>query len=76
MQHRLLLQEIYPPKIAELAFVTDGACLEEEILQMELIMLKVGKVSSHFFIPCVFEIIKVFILDISVFFSHPLEGAI
>ena len=36
-----LFQEIYPPKIAELAYVTDGACLEEEILQMELIMLKV-----------------------------------
>ncbi|XP_017537700.1 G1/S-specific cyclin-E2-like isoform X2 [Pygocentrus nattereri] len=34
------IEEIYPPKIAELAYVTDGACLEEEILQMELIMLK------------------------------------
>ncbi|XP_057210169.1 G1/S-specific cyclin-E2-like isoform X2 [Triplophysa rosa] len=34
------MEEIYPPKIAELAFVTDGACLEEDILQMELIMLK------------------------------------
>lgn len=26
----------------ELAYVTDGACFEEEILQMELIMLKVS----------------------------------
>ncbi|KAK1785480.1 hypothetical protein P4O66_018847, partial [Electrophorus voltai] len=34
------IEEIYPPKIMELAYVTDGACLEEEILQMELIMLK------------------------------------
>ncbi|XP_030644365.1 G1/S-specific cyclin-E2-like [Chanos chanos] len=34
------IEEIYPPKIQELAYVTDGACLEEEILQMELIMLK------------------------------------
>uniref|UniRef100_A0A671SUW5 Cyclin E2 n=1 Tax=Sinocyclocheilus anshuiensis TaxID=1608454 RepID=A0A671SUW5_9TELE len=34
------IEEIYPPKITELAFVSDGACLEEEILQMELIMLK------------------------------------
>ncbi|KAL7826975.1 hypothetical protein AOLI_G00321840 [Acnodon oligacanthus] len=34
------IEEIYPPKITELAYVTDGACLEEEILQMELIMLK------------------------------------
>ncbi|KAA0710711.1 G1/S-specific cyclin-E2 [Triplophysa tibetana] len=34
------IEEIYPPRISELAFVTDGACLEEDILQMELIMLK------------------------------------
>ncbi|XP_060753210.1 G1/S-specific cyclin-E2-like isoform X2 [Tachysurus vachellii] len=34
------IEEIYPPKLTELAYVTDGACLEEEILQMELIMLK------------------------------------
>ncbi|KAM4630099.1 G1/S-specific cyclin-E2-like isoform 2-T2 [Polymixia lowei] len=34
------MEEIYPPKLAELAFVTDGACLEYEILQMELIILK------------------------------------
>ncbi|RXN37908.1 G1 S-specific cyclin-E2-like protein [Labeo rohita] len=35
-----LMEEIYPPKISDLAYVSDGACLEEEILQMELIMLK------------------------------------
>ncbi|XP_051992484.1 G1/S-specific cyclin-E2-like [Xyrauchen texanus] len=34
------IEEIYPPKITELAYVTDGACLEEEILHMELIMVK------------------------------------
>ncbi|TSK31505.1 G1/S-specific cyclin-E2 [Bagarius yarrelli] len=34
------IEEIYPPKLTELAYVTDGACHEEEILQMELIMLK------------------------------------
>uniref|UniRef100_A0A8C2Q972 Cyclin E2 n=1 Tax=Cyprinus carpio TaxID=7962 RepID=A0A8C2Q972_CYPCA len=34
------IEEIYPPKITELAYVSDGACLAEEILQMELIMLK------------------------------------
>ncbi|XP_050993298.1 G1/S-specific cyclin-E2-like [Labeo rohita] len=34
------IEEIYPPKISDLAYVSDGACLEEEILQMELIMLK------------------------------------
>uniref|UniRef100_A0A672PQQ2 G1/S-specific cyclin-E2-like n=1 Tax=Sinocyclocheilus grahami TaxID=75366 RepID=A0A672PQQ2_SINGR len=34
------IEEIYPPQITELAYVSDGACLEEEILQMELIMLK------------------------------------
>lgn len=35
------VQEIYPPKLHEFAYVTDGACEEEEILAMELIMLKV-----------------------------------
>ena len=35
------VEEIYPPKIAEFAFVTDSACSENEILDMELIILKV-----------------------------------
>jgi cyclin E len=35
------VEEIYPPKITEFAFVTDGACSENEILDMELIILKV-----------------------------------
>ncbi|XP_069682131.1 G1/S-specific cyclin-E isoform X2 [Periplaneta americana] len=34
------VEEIYPPKIAEFAFVTDGACSEAEILDMELVILK------------------------------------
>ncbi|KAL0984858.1 hypothetical protein UPYG_G00149590 [Umbra pygmaea] len=34
------IEEIYPPKLHEFAYVTDGACDEEEILEMELIMLK------------------------------------
>ncbi|MBN3314357.1 CCNE2 protein, partial [Atractosteus spatula] len=34
------IEEIYPPKLHEFAYVTDGACLEDEIVDMELIMLK------------------------------------
>lgn len=34
------IEEIYPPKLREFAFVTDGACAEEEITQMELVILK------------------------------------
>jgi len=34
------LEEIYPPKLQEFAYVTDGACTEEEILGMELEILK------------------------------------
>ncbi|XP_033096256.1 G1/S-specific cyclin-E-like [Anneissia japonica] len=34
------LEEIYPPKLSEFAYVTDGACTESEILDQELIMLK------------------------------------
>jgi cyclin E len=34
------LEEIYPPKLQEFAYVTDGACTESEILGMELTILK------------------------------------
>lgn len=34
-------QEIYPPKIFEFAYVTDGACDIWDIQQTELLMLKV-----------------------------------
>ena len=34
------IEEIYPPKLQEFAFVTDGACSEDEIMQMELVVLK------------------------------------
>ena len=33
------IEEIYPPKLREFAYVTDGACLVEEIRRMELVML-------------------------------------
>lgn len=36
-----ILKEIYAPKLQEFAYVTDGACSEEDILRMELIILKV-----------------------------------
>lgn len=35
------LKEIYAPKLQEFAYVTDGACSEEDIVRMELIILKV-----------------------------------
>ncbi|KAL4613621.1 G1/S-specific cyclin-E1 isoform X2 [Arapaima gigas] len=34
------LEEIYPPKVHQFAYVTDGACTEDEILSMELIIMK------------------------------------
>jgi cyclin E len=34
------IEEIYPPKLQEFAYVTDGACSEDEILNMELVILK------------------------------------
>ncbi|VDI08440.1 G1/S-specific cyclin-E-like [Mytilus edulis] len=34
------LEEIYPPKLAEFAYVTDGACTEEEIMDQELVIIK------------------------------------
>ena len=41
-------QEIYPPKISEFAYVTDGACTESEILHQELLMLKVSQLWGDF----------------------------
>ncbi|XP_070616380.1 G1/S-specific cyclin-E1 isoform X2 [Erythrolamprus reginae] len=34
------LEEIYPPKLHQFAYVTDGACTEENIIGMELIIMK------------------------------------
>ncbi|XP_070626985.1 G1/S-specific cyclin-E1 isoform X2 [Bos indicus] len=36
------LEEIYPPKLHQFAYVTDGACSGDEILTMELIIMKVA----------------------------------
>lgn len=33
------VEEIYPPKLSEFAYVTDGACTEQDILRQELIIL-------------------------------------
>ncbi|XP_013149557.1 PREDICTED: G1/S-specific cyclin-E isoform X2 [Papilio polytes] len=35
------VEEVYPPKVSEFAYVTDGACTTEEILLEELLILKV-----------------------------------
>ncbi|XP_045775969.1 G1/S-specific cyclin-E isoform X1 [Maniola jurtina] len=35
------VEEVYPPKIGEFAYVTDGACSTEEILLEELLILKI-----------------------------------
>lgn len=34
------IEEIYPPKLSEFAYVTDGACTDNEILDKELVILK------------------------------------
>lgn len=34
------IEEIYPPKLEQFAYVTDGACTAEQILDMELVILK------------------------------------
>jgi cyclin E len=34
------IEEIYPPKLPEFVYVTDGACSYEEIQSMELVVLK------------------------------------
>lgn len=34
------VEEIYPPKIGEFAYVTDGACTEDDIVKQEILLLK------------------------------------
>lgn len=34
------MQEIYPPKVSDFAYVTDGACTEKDILTKELVIMK------------------------------------
>ncbi|XP_041728368.1 G1/S-specific cyclin-E1 [Coregonus clupeaformis] len=34
------MEEIYPPKVHQFAYVTDGACTEDDVLCMELIIMK------------------------------------
>lgn len=38
-------QEMYPPKVHQFAYVTDEACTEDEILSMEIIIMKVKNYS-------------------------------
>lgn len=38
-----LSQEMYPPKVHQFAYVTDEACTEDEILSMEIIVMKVKR---------------------------------
>ncbi|XP_058010770.1 G1/S-specific cyclin-E1 isoform X2 [Ahaetulla prasina] len=38
-----LMEEIYPPKLHQFAYVTDGACTEDDIISMELIIMKALK---------------------------------
>ena len=33
-------EEIYPPKLQEFEYITDGACSEDDIWTMELVVLK------------------------------------
>ena len=35
----IISKEIYPPKLSDFAYVTDGACTEDDILKLELLML-------------------------------------
>ncbi|XP_076988406.1 G1/S-specific cyclin-E1 [Tamandua tetradactyla] len=37
------LEEIYPPKLHQFAYVTDGACTVDDILNMELVIMKALK---------------------------------
>ncbi|ODM95409.1 G1/S-specific cyclin-E1 [Orchesella cincta] len=46
------MEEIYPPKLKTFAYVTDGACSENEILDMELVVTKALKWKLTPMTPC------------------------
>lgn len=46
------MEEIYPPKLQTFAYVTDGACSEAEILDMELVVTKALKWKLTPMTPC------------------------
>lgn len=46
------MEEIYPPKLQTFAYVTDGACSESEILDMELVVTKALKWKLTPMTPC------------------------
>lgn len=46
------MEEIYPPKLQTFAYVTDGACSETEILDMELVVTKALKWKLTPMTPC------------------------
>ena len=53
------IEEIYPQKINEFAYVTDGACTIQDILDHELVLLKVSvQLSVH----TKFKVVTVLIL--------------
>lgn len=35
------MEEIYPPKLKEFAYITDGACNQRQIMEMEKLILQV-----------------------------------
>lgn len=39
---------MYPPKVHQFAYVTDEACTEDEILSMEIIIMKVKSAHTHY----------------------------
>ena len=39
------VEEIYPPKISDFTYVTDGACTDDDILQNEIVILRVSQTS-------------------------------
>lgn len=38
------MEEIYPPKLSEFSYVCDGACTDQQILQCEVVLLKVSRI--------------------------------
>lgn len=44
------MEEIYPPKLTEFAYVTDGACTDEDLLDMEKILLMVITQNNNYII--------------------------
>jgi cyclin E len=65
------IEEIYPPKLADFAYVTDGACLADDIVYTELLICKALNWKLHHYTVSVNTWINIYMQLASSYFRPP-----